>query len=170
MTPPPVRSFSENSSVFEGTGFPNFKWIKQSEPMFCRKCYHHICLQFQFIFWPYLQNTIAIIMIVQIHPYWCRQWQYSGWNEAWKRLKRWSVAPATVLCANSWSMPIYYALPGWIIPAHHQAGLFFFTYIRGDRFPKKICLFFKFEGGAGNFRSKKLHCRFDWFQSGIFWT
>ena len=26
------------------------------------------------------------------------------------------------------------------------------------------------EGGGGHFRSKKLHCRFCWFQSGIFWV
>ena len=41
-----------------------------------------------------------------------------------KRLKRWLVAPPVLLYANSWSMPIYYALPGWIIPVDHQDGLF----------------------------------------------
>ena len=39
------------------------------------------------ISWCYLQVMIAIIMIVLIHPCWCPQWQYSGWNEAWKDSK-----------------------------------------------------------------------------------
>ena len=76
--------------------------------------------------WPYLQNLHKpiswSIMNIKIHPCRCPQWQYSGeWGM--KRLKRWCGAPL-VLYANSWSMPIYYALPGWIIPVDHQAGLF----------------------------------------------
>ena len=43
--------------------------------------------------------------------------------------------------------------------------------LRDDRRPKNGCLFGKLPkgGGGSHFRSKKLHCRFCWFQSGIFW-
>ena len=44
-------------------------------------------------------------------------------NEAWKDSKGGAWRPP-VLYANSWSMSIYYALPGWIIPVDHQARLF----------------------------------------------
>ena len=38
-------------------------------------------------------------------------------------------------------------------------------------FPKMDVFLENFRrGGGGHFRSKKLHCRFCWFQSGIFWV
>ena len=43
--------------------------------------------------------------------------------------------------------------------------------LRGDWIPENGCFFGKLpKGGGGHFRSKKLHCRFCWFQSGIFWV
>ena len=42
---------------------------------------------------------------------------------------------------------------------------------RDDRRFKNWCFFWKSsKGGGGHFQSKKLHCRFCWFQSGIFWS
>ena len=45
----------------------------------------------------------------------------------------------------------------------------YFCLLRDDRLPKYGCFFGKVpKGGGGHFRSKKLHCRFCWFQSGIY--
>ena len=88
---------------------------------------------------PILKDTIAIIMIVQIHPCWCRQWQYSGGNEAWKEWKggAWTTSggppPATaalckqliyahILCIAG--LDYSRRSPGWIIPIHNRAGRF----------------------------------------------
>ena len=90
---------------------------------------------FPIISWSYLQIMIAIIMIVQIHPCWCPQWQYSGWNEAWKDSKggagrHWCSMQTVDLCP--YIMHYRAGLFPWITRIDYSPRLFhpgLFTYI-----------------------------------------